>query len=82
MAGFLWCEPTERTHQLMSKINTVIMLVWWPVVWYGAMLPNKEFAPMDFSTYFWSMSAGETAMGIVYAYCGWFILTEQKEKVR
>ena len=41
VAGFLYFEPTQRTHQLMSKINAFLMIIWWQVVWYLAMLPNK-----------------------------------------
>ena len=66
-------SPTARTHTLMSRCNTFIMLGWWPLVWYGAMLPNKDYAPMDAMTYFKTMSVGETVMGIMYAYCGWGI---------
>jgi hypothetical protein len=73
VGGFLACEPTQRTHQLMSRIQAVIMLGWWPAVWYGAMAPNADYRPMDAWTYLQQMSIGETVMGVAFAYCGWFV---------
>ena len=55
------------------------MLVWWQVVWYLAMLPNEDFAPIDAKTYFYSMSFGEILIGLVYVYCGWFIGTSDEK---
>ena len=81
VAGFLYFEPTQRTHQLMSRLHAFLMIVWWQVVWYLAMLPSKDFAPMDAMTYFYSMSLGEIMIGLVYVYCGWFIDTPSDEKI-
>ena len=39
-------------NTLMARANTFIMLGWWPLVWYGVMLPNKDYAPMSAMTYF------------------------------
>ena len=77
--AFLYCEPTERTHQLISKCNALIMLVWWPVVWYGAMLPNEDYSPIGFTTYLKSMSIGETVLGMIYLFCGWCVPTATSE---
>ena len=33
---------------------------------YGAMLPNKDYAHMNATTYFKSMSIGEIVMGVVF----------------
>ena len=82
VAGFLYWEPTERTHELMSKLNAFLMLVWWPIVWYGAMLPNKDYAPMDAKTYLIDMSVGEVIIGIVYVYCGWFVRTAEEKHAK
>ena len=79
VGGFLYFEPTQRTHQLMSKLNAFVMLVWWQIVWYAAMLPNQDFAPMDAKTYFYSMSLGEILLGLVYVYCGWFVETPEEK---
>ena len=82
VAGFLYLEPTERTHELMSKLNAFLMLVWWPIVWYGAMLPNKDYAPMDAKTYFYDMSIGEVIIGIVCVYCGWFVRSAEEKHAK
>ena len=81
IAGFLYFEPTQRTHQLISKLNAFIMLVWWPTLWYGAMLPNKDYAPIDAMTYVKAMTIGETVLGLVYAYCGWCVDASEEVKV-
>ena len=82
VAGFLYWEPTERTHELMSKLNAFLMLVWWPIVWYGAMLPNKDYSPMDAKTYLVDMSIGEVVIGIMYVYCGWFVRTPKEKHAK
>ena len=82
VAGFLFFEPNERTHQLMSRINAFVMLVWWQIVWYVAMLPNKDYSPMTAKTYFNDMSFGEIILGLIYVYCGWFVKTPEADKCR
>ena len=80
VAGFLFFENTQRTHQLMARLQAVIMLVLWPIIWYGAMASNKDFAPMDAALYFKQMSLGETILGLGYAYCGFFVDGEEEKK--
>ena len=74
--GFLFFEPTQRTHQLMSKLLAFVMLGLWPAVWYLGMAPRDDYAPMSAATYFQQMSVGETILGVAYAYCGWFVPVE------
>ena len=66
----------------MSKLQAFVMLVLWPAVWFLAMSPNKDFAPMSAALYFQQMSIGETVLGLGYAYCGWFVSAEETEKRR
>ncbi|KAK3279216.1 hypothetical protein CYMTET_12889 [Cymbomonas tetramitiformis] len=80
MAGFMTFENTERTHQLMSRINAFIMLVWWPIVWYGAMLPKEDYSGIDATVYFYQMSIAETIMGIIYLALG-FLVPADKTKL-
>ena len=80
IAGFLIFENTQRTHQLMSRLQAFVMLVVWPIIWYGAMAPNKDFAPMDAALYFEQMSLGETILGLGYIYCGWFVDGNENNK--
>ena len=82
VAVFLYFEPTQRTHQLMSQLNAFLMLVWWQVVWYLAMLPNQDYSPMDAKVYFNSMSMMEILIGLVYVYCGWFVSDSEAKTVK
>lgn len=83
MVTFLVGAPDEKTHILLARSNAIIMLVVWPIIWYGAMLPKADYAPMNFETYLYDMSIGEIVMGIVFLYTGWFVPpfveTETKE---
>ena len=73
MLTFLIGSPDKKTRILLARSNAIIMLVVWPVIWYGAMLPNKDYAPMDFDTYLYDMTIGETVMGIIYLITGWVV---------
>ena len=73
MLTFLIFAPEEKTHVLLARSNAIIMLGLWPIVWYGAMLPKEDYQPMDFNTYWYTMSIGETILGVIYIYTGWFV---------
>ena len=82
VAGFLFFEPTQRTHQLMARLQSFIMLVWWQIVWYGAMAPNPDYAPMDAATYMEQMSGGELFMGVLFVYFGFFVDGEEEKSAK
>ena len=57
----------------MSRLQAFVMLVWWPVVWYLGMAMKDDYAPMDYKTYLTQMTPGETVLGAIYVYLGWFV---------
>lgn len=80
---FLISNPNdERTHILLARSSAINMLIVWPVIWYLAMLPKKDYAPMDFDTYMYDMSTTEIVMGVVFVITGWFVPPAEKPETK
>ena len=72
IASFLLFENTPRTHQLVSKTNCIIMLVLWPAIWYGGIMPNADFSMAE-PEIFIQLSMGEVGLGLIYFYTGFLV---------